>query len=116
MRFIPNRGPAVAVALLVVALVIDAGLSLHNIREVAVSVQWVSHTNEVLARLETVLSTLKDAETGERGYLLTGEASYLEPYREAVDRLPGQIADLRQLTLDNPPQTCLLYTSDAADE
>ncbi len=112
MRFIPSRGPAVAVALLVVALVIDAGLSVHNIREVAVSVQWVSHTNEVLTRLEAVLSTLKDAETGQRGYLLAGEASYLEPYREAVDRLPGQIAALRQLTLDNPPQTARVLRLD----
>ena len=112
MRFIPSRGPAVAVALLVVALVIDAGLALHNIREVAVSLQWVSHTNEVLARLEAVLSTLKDAETGQRGYLLTGEASYLEPYREAVDRLPGQIAGLRQLTLDNPAQTARVLRLD----
>ncbi len=88
-----------------VALVADAVLTLHNIREVATSVQWVSHTNEVLTRLEAVLSTLKDAETGQRGYLLTGETAYLEPYRDAVDRLPRQIADLRQLTLDNPAQT-----------
>ena len=105
MRFLANRGPALAVALLVVALVVDAVLSLHNIREVATSVQWVAHTNEVLTRLETVLSTLKDAETGQRGYLLTGEPAYLEPYRDAVDRLPRQIADLRQVTLDNPAQT-----------
>ena len=105
MRFLANRGPALGVALLVVALVVDAVLSLHNIREVATSVQWVSHTNEVLTRLEAVLSTLKDAETGQRGYLLTGEPAYLEPYRDAVDRLPRQIADLRQVTLDNPAQT-----------
>ena len=105
LRLLANRGPVIAVALLVVALVADAVLSLHNIREVATSVQWVSHTNEVLSRLEAVLSTLKDAETGQRGYLLTGEPTYLEPYRDAVDRLPRQIADLRQLTLDNPPQT-----------
>src|SRR5260370_20742484 len=105
MRFLANRGPVIAVALLVVALVADAVVSLHNIREVATSVQWVSHTNEVLTRLEAVLSPLKDAETGQRGYLLTGEAAYLEPYRDAVDRLPRQIADLRQVTLDNPAQT-----------
>src|ERR1700687_3685469 len=112
MRFLANRGPVIAVALLVVALVADAVLSLHNIREVATSVQWVSHTNEVLTRLEAVLSTLKDAETGQRGYLLTGEPAYLEPYRDALDRLPRQIADLRQLTLDNPPQTVRLLRLD----
>lgn len=105
MRVTTTRGPAVAVALLVAALLVDAGLTLHNVREVATSVEWVSHTHEVLAKLEAALSSLKDAEAGERGYLLTGEPAYLDPYRDAVSRFPGQLAELRQLTLDNPAQT-----------
>jgi len=100
-----TRGQTAAVALLVAALLIDAVLALHNIREVAISVQWVSHTHEVLGQVEQVLSTLKDAENGQRGYLLTGERPYLEPYEQAVARLPAQITRLRQLTIDNPPQT-----------
>jgi PAS domain S-box-containing protein len=100
-----TRGQTAAVALLVVALLIDAVLTLHNIREVATSVQWVSHTHEVLGQVEQVLSTLKDAENGQRGYLLTGERPYLEPYEQAVARFPAQITRLRQLTIDNPPQT-----------
>jgi PAS domain S-box-containing protein len=100
-----TRGQTAAVALLVVALLIDAVLALHNIREVATSVQWVSHTHEVLGQVEQVLSTLKDAENGQRGYLLTGERPYLEPYAQAVARFPAQITRLRQLTIDNPPQT-----------
>jgi PAS domain S-box-containing protein len=100
-----TRGQTAAVALLVVALLIDAVLALHNIREVATSVQWVSHTHEVLGQVEQVLSTLKDAENGQRGYLLAGERPYLEPYEQAVARLPAQITRLRQLTIDNPPQT-----------
>jgi PAS domain S-box-containing protein len=100
-----TRGQTAAVALLVVALLIDAVLTLHNIREVAISVQWVSHTHEVLGQVEQVLSTLKDAENGQRGYLLAGERPYLEPYEQAVARLPAQITRLRQLTIDNPPQT-----------
>lgn len=43
-------------------------------------------------QLETVLSTLKDAETGQRGYLLTGKDSYLEPYEAARARLPDDLA------------------------
>jgi len=105
MRVTTTRGLAVAVGLLVAALLVDAGATLYNIRDVATSVEWVSHTHEVLAKLEAVLSTLKDAETGQRGYLLTGEAVYLEPYREAIARLPRQLTELRQLTLDNPAQT-----------
>jgi PAS domain S-box-containing protein len=100
-----TRGQTAAVALLVAALLIDAVLALHNIREVAISVQWVSHTHEVLGQVEQALSTLKDAENGQRGYLLTGERPYLEPYEQAVARFPAQITRLRQLTIDNPPQT-----------
>jgi PAS domain S-box-containing protein len=100
-----TRGQTAALALLVAALLIDAVLTLHNIREVATSVQWVSHTHEVLGQVERVLSTLKDAENGQRGYLLTGERPYLEPYEQALARFPSQITRLRQLTMDNPPQT-----------
>jgi PAS domain S-box-containing protein len=100
-----TRGQTAALALLVAALLIDAVLTLHNIREVATSVQWVSHTHEVLGQVERVLSTLKDAENGQRGYLLTGERPYLEPYEQALARFPAQITRLRQLTMDNPPQT-----------
>jgi PAS domain S-box-containing protein len=105
MRSPLTRAQTVALGLLVAALLIDAALTLHQIREVATSVQWVSHTHEVLGQLEQVVSTLKDAETGERGYLLTGERGYLEPYEQAVARLRGQLERLRQLTIDNPPQT-----------
>ena len=100
-----TRGQTVAMALLVAALLTDAVLTLHNIREVATSVQWVSHTHQVLGQLEEVVSALKDAETGQRGYLLTGERIYLEPYEQALPRIPGQLARLRALTMDNPPQT-----------
>jgi CheY-like chemotaxis protein/CHASE3 domain sensor protein len=52
---------------------------------------------EVLGQLNTVLSTLKDAETGQRGYLLTGDEGYLEPYSNAVAALPGEFSTLRGL-------------------
>jgi PAS domain S-box-containing protein len=103
-----TRGQIVAIALLICALVADAVLSIFNIREVANSVQWVSHTQEVLAKLEEVLSTLKDAETGQRGYLLTGDQRYLEPHEQALARIPGQLAQLRQLIADNAAQTVRL--------
>jgi PAS domain S-box-containing protein len=102
---VPARGPAVGMALLVAALLINAGLALYNIRDVATSVQWVSHTNEVLGKLEAVLSSLTDAETAQRGYLLTGEPAYLDPYRGAVTRLPSELAEVRDLIMDNPAQT-----------
>ena len=48
---------------------------------------WVDHTYEVITAQETLLSHLKDAETGKRGFLLTGVEAYLEPYTSAVEQL-----------------------------
>jgi PAS domain S-box-containing protein len=65
---------------------------------------WVKHTHEVLTELETTLSTLKDAETGQRGYLLTGDEHYLEPYNQAKSQINGQLQKLKTLTADNLKQ------------
>ena len=51
--------------------------------------------------LASLLSLAQDAETGQRGYLLTGEKSYLEPYQQAVAALPGQLARIDELTVQN---------------
>ncbi|HEX5269251.1 MAG TPA: CHASE3 domain-containing protein, partial [Gemmataceae bacterium] len=64
----------------------------------------VAHTHEVLTTLEQVLSLLKDAETGQRGFLLTGEASYLQPYEDARQSIETSLARLQELTADNPAQ------------
>src|SRR5712691_868286 len=66
--------------------------------------QWVAHTHAVLAKLATVLSQVADVETGQRGYLLTGVASFLEPYNAAVPALAQTLQELRALTADNPHQ------------
>ncbi|MGI8546003.1 MAG: sensor histidine kinase [Gemmatimonadaceae bacterium] len=64
----------------------------------------VDHTNQVRAQLERTLRTLVDAETGQRGYLLTGDTSYLGPYRSARVDVDYELATLRALTADNPGQ------------
>lgn len=58
----------------------------------------VNNSRSKLQALEAVLSTVKDAETGQRGYLLTGQELYLEPYNLAVKTIDGQIATLREYT------------------
>ena len=65
---------------------------------------FVAHTYEVLAALDEISSTLKDAETGQRGYLITGEDRYLEPYTAAEAAIEGRIQALAELTADNPAQ------------
>lgn len=65
---------------------------------------WVTHTHIVLEHIGAVLSLLTDAETGERGYIITGDDSYLEPYRRALASLETDVKETRELTADNPNQ------------
>jgi CHASE3 domain sensor protein len=50
-----------------------------------------------LNTLESSLSTLKDAETGQRGYLITGDETYLQPYNEGIAGIDQGLRDLRKL-------------------
>lgn len=85
-------------------LIVNAAISYRNTQKIVENEGWVSHTHEVLTELESTLSTLKDAETGQRGYLLTGESRYLEPYKSATARLSEKVDNLQRLTADNHRQ------------
>jgi CHASE3 domain sensor protein/anti-sigma regulatory factor (Ser/Thr protein kinase) len=64
----------------------------------------VTHTYQVMEKIRSVLSDLKDAETGQRGYLLTGDRSYLQPYYAGKSALTHDMDALRALTRDNLSQ------------
>src|SRR6267154_2085040 len=66
--------------------------------------EWRTHTYEVLRNLDETVARLVDAETGQRGYLLTGDEAYLEPYRAAIKNIDQTIGNLKSLTSDNPNQ------------
>src|ERR1700733_5457158 len=68
----------------------------------------VVRSGDTLTSLEDVLSSVKDAETGQRGYLLTDRETYLEPYNNARADIPGELQELRRLTANNPRQQELL--------
>jgi len=65
---------------------------------------WVTHTHLVLEKLQAVLIDITQAETGQRGYILTGEERYLEPYQAGRNRVHQDMEELRRLTADNPQQ------------
>ncbi|MEJ0042457.1 MAG: CHASE3 domain-containing protein [Rhizomicrobium sp.] len=65
---------------------------------------WVLHTHEVMDSLQTLLTDAADAETGQRGYLLTHKASFLAPYRDARRRIDADLSRFETLTRDNPEQ------------
>ena len=66
------------------------------------AVGWVRHTLEVENRLNQILLLTVDAETSQRGYLLSGRPEYLGPYERAASRLPGELDALQAATRDNP--------------
>jgi PAS domain S-box-containing protein len=63
-----------------------------------------SHARSVLDLNENLLSAIKDAETGQRGFLLTGDQRYLQPYQQALARIPGALAQLTAQTRDDRRQ------------
>jgi CHASE3 domain sensor protein len=75
-----------------------------NLRNVYDASEWVAHTQAVRAALREVLAAAVDAETGQRGFILMGDESYLEPYTRSLDTLAADIARARTLTADNPTQ------------
>jgi signal transduction histidine kinase/DNA-binding response OmpR family regulator/CHASE3 domain sensor protein/HAMP domain-containing protein len=93
-------GFGISLLLLIVSSVASY-ISIHNLLE---SVKIVQHTHSVLAKLQNSLSVLKDAETGQRGYLLTGEEKFLDPYHGAYEKALNEVAEIKRLTTDNPSQ------------
>jgi PAS domain S-box-containing protein len=69
-----------------------------------------AHTWEVLREVETLLADLTEAESAQRGFILTGSEAYLAPYEKARTDVPADVSRLRQLTMDNPSQQERLRT------
>src|SRR5487761_42520 len=68
--------------------------SYQNTAQFVEAAEWQKHTYQVLNTLDETLARLVDAETGERGYLLTGDENYLEPYRAASKNIDQAIGHL----------------------
>ncbi|MEH2395726.1 MAG: response regulator [Nostoc sp.] len=85
-------------------LVLIGVISYQNTRVLIDTKNQVQKTQEKINKLEELLSDMKDAETGQRGYILTGQESYLEPYQAVVGNIDQKIAELKDLIVDQPSQ------------
>ncbi len=86
------------------AIVTVAILSWRAQAGTVASSERVSHTSEEIRRLWSVLASIKDAETGQRGFLLTDDNRYLAPYSKASAVWVDEIAIVRALMRGNPEQ------------
>ncbi|MFA6451532.1 MAG: CHASE3 domain-containing protein [bacterium] len=85
-------------ALLIATLAIVA-ISFRAFSQIEKAADARKHTNLVINRANDLMSALKDAETGERGYLLTGDEAFLEPYLAVRHSIRGRLEELRKLTV-----------------
>jgi CHASE3 domain sensor protein len=85
-------------------LILVGGLQWQSVRDYREALEWITHTRVVMLNLESFLTCVNNAETGQRGYLLTHKESYLEPYNDALTCNPNELQTLRRLTSDNPVQ------------
>jgi CHASE3 domain sensor protein len=95
---------AVGFSIALLLLVAIGVVSYRGLDSLANTSYLVTRTHSVVEHIERVSSLLKDAETGQRGYVITGDESFLAPHTEAVGELPKVLRDLRGLTHDTPAQ------------
>src|ERR1044072_9727215 len=100
-----GRVPLHVIAIIVVSialLVINASLLIINTAATMDSNAHYARSTEIKRALITFQSVITGLESSQRGYLLTGQTGYLEPYHVAMRSWPKQIERLRELTVDDP--------------
>jgi len=96
-----------------VALLVFIGvswLSYRNTSKLLEAAGRHTHTENIIGEIRGVLVDLTDAQTGERGFVITGEERFLEPFDRALAELPARLEGLRALTADSPRQGHRLAT------
>ena len=91
------------------AILVGVGvLSFRRIQQTDEDESWVAHTHFVREELDSSLADFTEAETNQRGYLITDDEKYLKPYQDAAHQLGQDVQNLRQLTRDNSLQQASL--------
>jgi methyl-accepting chemotaxis protein len=104
MKFKVGQKIAAGYALALLIFISVEVITYQNITEFIDTNKWVEHTHKVLEHLDNILSSLQDAETGQRGFIITGEEHYLDPYNTKITHIYNYIQSTRELTADNPGQ------------
>lgn len=103
LAFLPRKllaGLAVAIGLLIAL----GAYAFYNLQQQSAAADWVSHTYQVVAGLQGVFSSVQDAESSQRAFIVSGNEAYLGPCNNALRTLPGQLDAVGQLISDNPQQ------------
>jgi signal transduction histidine kinase/CHASE3 domain sensor protein/DNA-binding response OmpR family regulator len=99
-----KRNVIIAFGFSLLLLLLSSIASYISIQNLIASAERVDHTNNVISELDNINIMLQEAESSQRGYLLTGDESFLTPYNASNKNIAEKIANIKQLTADNPPQ------------
>ena len=94
----------IGLAAVLAFFLISGAIAYLNVQVLRENQQKILHSHTVLVALDKLISTMQDAETGQRGYLLTGNDKYLAPYNEAVAAVGSRLDTVASLTGDNAAQ------------
>ncbi len=98
----------VAYAISFTSMLFALALTWYNNTKLAQSAETVRHTLLVVSKLEELLSEVKDAETGYRGYLLSRDVAHLEPYHSSQDDINTVFTELSVLLSNDSAQLARL--------
>ena len=93
------------VLMMLLATILSVGwIARRNMDAAVESDHWAAHAQRVVNELSNLLSAVKDAETGERGFIITGDKRYLEPYLASLHLIEEHLSSLGRLTADDARQ------------
>jgi len=101
---LPERKVQVGFALALACLGVVGVMSFTSVTRLSEEADRTRHSEEVIGVLHAVLASATDVESGQRGYAITGNESFLEPYTDARNRIEGELGQLRKLTADDVEQ------------
>ncbi len=91
-------------ALVIIFFAVTGFIAYWNTLNISQSSRLVTHTHDVITTLDDLSLLMKDAETGQRGYILAGDEKYLRPYTEALAHIEEKLTAIERLTNDNANQ------------
>ena len=83
-------------------------LTRYTIDQLTVSRTWLEHTYTALSRIEQLRSDMETVETARRGFFITRQEQYIQPYHVARQKVFENLDGLQRLLLDNPAQKARL--------
>lgn len=104
MKLSLRRQIPLAFVIALILLVVIGLFSYRNTASLNETINWEKHTQQIIMRLDETLVAVVDGETGTRGFMITRDESFLEPYNSAGQRIETNLVELRRLLADNPAQ------------